>query len=160
MSGSCSRTRARTETLLLAPREHVAPRPPLVEFEVELADEAAEAGVGEDLGDRKRVEVFAAARIGHELVQRQMVGEVGLLRGEEDPRTRGDPDAALAVGQSPATAFNSELLPQPLGPLMCSRSPSRSTSRGTLMNGTASWPRWQSARPSIASAGPVTISWR
>ena len=55
-------------------------------------------GAGQDLGDRQRVEVPGAARVGHEVLQRQAVGQVGLLRGEEDPRAGGDPHAALAVG--------------------------------------------------------------
>ena len=45
------------QALLLPAGEHVAPGPALVQLLVELADEAAEPGPRQDLGDLERVEV-------------------------------------------------------------------------------------------------------
>ena len=62
------------------------------------------------------VEGFGAGGIGHELLEGEAIGQVRLLPGEEHPRALRQRDAAPAIGPEPATAFSSELLPQPFGP--------------------------------------------
>ena len=89
MSGSCSSIRARTRRCFCPPESTSRHGLSLVQLVVELADEAAEARPRQHLRDRQRVEVPGAARVGHELLERQALGQVGLLRGQEHPRARG-----------------------------------------------------------------------
>ena len=98
------------QPLLLAAGEHIAPGPAFVQLVVELADEAAEPGPRQHLGDRQRIELPGAARIGDLLFQRQPLGQIGLLRGQEHPRARGHRHPPLAIGPEPRDSLQERAL--------------------------------------------------